>query len=86
MEKENLAQSRQDDRRDIGRKNEIFKNGIKGINKITGKYNTSKPLTEVKIRCPCGFKSDWQLVNNSRESATARSTIPKWMEECTKGF
>jgi len=49
MEKENLKQIRRDDRRDIGRKNEIFKHGIKGIKKITGKYNTSKPLTEVKI-------------------------------------
>ena len=45
MDKENLKQSRCDDRRDIGRKNEIFKHGIKGIKKITGKYNTSKPLT-----------------------------------------
>ena len=29
--KENLKQSRRDDRRDISRKNEIFKHGIKGI-------------------------------------------------------
>ena len=49
IEKESLKQSRREDRRDIGRKNEIFKHGIKGIKKITGKYNTSKPLTEVKI-------------------------------------
>jgi len=60
MDKENLKQSRRDDRRDIGRKNEIFKHGIKGIKKIKGKYNTSKntskPLTEVKISCPCGLK------------------------------
>ena len=28
MDKENLTQNRRDDRRDIGRKNEIFKNGI----------------------------------------------------------
>ena len=56
MEKENLKQNRRDDRRDIGKKNEIFKHGIKGIKKITGKYNTSKPLTEVKISCPCGLK------------------------------
>ena len=39
MEKENLKQNRRDDRRDIGKKNEIFKHGIKGIKKITGKYN-----------------------------------------------
>jgi acyl-CoA reductase-like NAD-dependent aldehyde dehydrogenase len=56
MEKENLKQNRRDNRRDIGKKNEIFKHGIKGIKKITGKYNTSKPLTEVKISCPCGLK------------------------------
>jgi len=36
MEKENLKQSRRDDRRDIGKKNEIFEHGIKGIKKITG--------------------------------------------------
>ena len=48
IEEENLKHSRRDDRRDIGRKNEIFKHGIKGIKKITGKYSTSNPLTEVK--------------------------------------
>jgi len=37
IEKENLKQSRSDDRRYIGRKNEIFKHGIKGVKKITGK-------------------------------------------------
>jgi len=60
MEKENLKQNRRDDRRDIGRKNEILEQGIKGSKKITGKYNTSKPLTEVKISCPCGLKWKWQ--------------------------
>jgi len=25
-----------------------------------GKYNTGKPLTEVKISCPCGLKETWQ--------------------------
>jgi len=59
LDKENLKQSRRDDRRHIGRKNEIFKHGIKGIKKITGKYNTSKPLTEVKISYPCGLKWKW---------------------------
>jgi len=34
MDKENLRQNRRDDRRDIGRKNEIFKNGIKGKKKL----------------------------------------------------
>ena len=48
IEKEYLKQSRRNDRRDIGRKSEIFKHGIKGIKKITRKYNTSKPLTKVK--------------------------------------
>jgi len=38
IEKETLKQSRRDDRRDICRKNEIFKQGIKGIKKIIGKY------------------------------------------------
>ena len=60
MEQENLKQNRRDDRRDVGKKNEIFKHGIKGIKKITGKYNTSKSLTEVKISCPCGLKWTWQ--------------------------
>ena len=60
MEKENLKQNRHDDRRDIGRKNEIFKNGIKGTKKITEKYNTSKLMTEVKISCPCGLKWTWK--------------------------
>ena len=35
--KENLKQNRRDDRRDIGRKTAIFKHGIKGIKKRTGK-------------------------------------------------
>ena len=67
MDKENLKQSTRDDRRDIGRKNEIFKHGIKGIKKIMGKYNTSKPLSEVKISCPCGLKS----------SGHGRNTLPR---------
>jgi len=60
MDKENLKQNRCDHRRDIGRKNEISKHGIKGIKKITWKYNTSKPLTVVKISCPCGLKWTWK--------------------------
>jgi len=40
MDKENLKQNRRDDRRDIGRKNEIFKHGIKGIKKLRG--NTTR--------------------------------------------
>jgi len=60
MDKERLKQNRRDDRRDIGRKSEIFKNGIKGTTKVTGKYNTSKPLTEVKISCLCGLKWTWK--------------------------
>jgi len=64
LEKKNLKQNRRDDRRDIGKKNEIFKHRIKGIKKITGKYNTSKPLTEVKISCPCGLKWTWQSASD----------------------
>jgi len=37
MEKENLKQNRRDDRRDIGKENEIFKHGIKGIKKKVSK-------------------------------------------------
>jgi len=75
MDKENLKQNRRDDKRDIGRKNEIFKHGIKGIKKITGKYNTSKPLTEVKISCPCGLRWKWKedvssLIEQEREERT----------------
>ena len=66
---ENLKQNRRDDRRNIGKKNEIFKHGIKGIKKITGKYNTSKPLTEVEISCQCGLGWTWQH-SNLRPSQT----------------
>jgi len=84
MDKENLKQSRREDRRDIGRKTEIFKHGIQGIKKITGKYNTSKPLTEVTISCPCGLKLTWQehafsLTEQEREEQTMT-----WIKECTK--
>jgi len=86
MDKENLKQNRRDDRRDIGRKNEIFKHGIKGIEKITGKYNTSKPLTEVKISCPCGLKWTWKedvssLIEQEREERTTLG-----IKECTKNL
>jgi len=86
IEKETLKQSRRDDRRDIGRKNEIFKNGIKGIKNITGKYNTSKSLTKVKISCPCGLKWTWQdhasLMNEKGKEA--RTLI--WIQKCTSNF
>ena len=36
MDKENLKQNRRDDKRDIGRKSEIFKHSIKGIKKNNG--------------------------------------------------
>jgi len=89
MDKENLKQYRRDDRRDIGRKNEIFKHGIKGIKgikKITGEYNTNKPLTEVKISCPCGLKWTWKedvssLIEQEREE---RTTL--WIKEFTKNL
>jgi len=81
--KENLKQNRRDDRRDIGRKNEIFKHGFKGIKKITGKYNTSKPLTEVKINCPCGLKWTWQDCTSPihGEGKEARTLV--WLQKCT---
>ena len=84
MEKENLKQNRRDDKRDIGKKNEIFKHGIKGIKKITGKYNTSKPLTEVKISCPCGLKWTWQSASPLREGKEARTL--EWIQKCTANF
>ena len=83
MEKENLKQSRPDDRRDIGRKNEIFKHGIKGIKKITGKYNTSKPLTEVKISCQCGLKWTWQDHASPIPEQGKEARTLAWIQECT---
>jgi len=86
IEKENLKQSRRDDRRVIGRKNEIFKHGIKGIKKITEKYNTSKPLTEVKISCPCGLKWTWQDHASpiNEKGKEARTLV--WIQKCTANF
>jgi len=86
IEKENLKQNRRDDRRNIGRKNEILKHGIKGIKKITGKYKTSKPLTEVKIKCPCGLKWTWHdhasPINGKRKEARTLT----WIQKCTAHF
>jgi len=84
LEKENLKQSRRDDRRDIGRKNEILKHGIKGIKKITGKYNTSKPLTEVKISCPFGLKWAWQDHASSITEQDREERTMTWIKECTQ--
>jgi len=81
LDKENLKQSRRDDRRDIGRKNEIFKHGIKGIKKITGNYNTSKPLIEVKISCPCGFKWTWQDHASSLTEQEKEERTLTWIKE-----
>jgi len=86
MEKETLKQSRRDDRRDIGRKNEIFKHGIKGIKKITGKYNMSKPLTEVKISCPCGLKWTWQDHASPIPEQGKEARTLAWIKECTANF
>ena len=84
--KENLKQNRRDDRRDMRKKNEIFKHGIKGIKKITGKYNMSKPLTEVKINCPCRLKWTWQnrTPPTQREGKEARTLA--WIQKCTAHF
>ena len=65
-------------------KNEIFKHGIKGIKKITGKYNTSKPLTEVKISCPCGLKWKWQAAFPDGIGREARAL--DWIQKCTANF
>ena len=83
MEKGNLKQNRRDDRRDIGKKKEIFKHGIKGIKKITGKCNTSKPLTEVKISCPCGLKWTWKHATPTK-GKDAKTLA--WIQECTANF
>jgi len=84
MDNENLKQSRRDDRRDIRRKKEIFKHGVKGIKKITGKYNTSKPLTEVKISCPYGLKWTWQEHASSLTEQEREALTMTWIKECTK--
>ena len=80
--KENMKQNRRDDKRDIGRKNEIFKHGIKGIKKITGIYNTSKPLTEVKINCSCGLKWTWQGTSPVHVEVKEARTLA-WIKKCT---
>jgi len=83
-DEENLKQSRCDDRRDIGRKNEVFKHGIKGIKKITGKYNTSKTLTAVKISCPCGLKWTWQEHASPLTEQEWEERTMTWINECIK--
>jgi len=84
--KETLKQNRRDDRRDIGRKNEIFKHGIKGIKKITGKYNMSKPLTEVKINCPCGLKWTWHDHASPIHGEGKEARTLAWILKCTAHF
>jgi len=79
MDRENLTQNKRDDRRNIVRKNEIFKNGIKGIEKITGKYNTSKPLTEVKISCPCGMARRRVLPRSTNSAGEEDKSLDKRM-------
>jgi len=84
--KENLKQNRRDDRRDIGRKNEMFKHGIKGIKKITGKYNTSNSLTEVKINCPCGLKWTWHDRTSPIHGKGQEARTLAWIQKCTAHF
>ena len=84
IDTENLKQNTRDDSRDIGRKNEIFKNGIKGTKKMTGKYNTSKPLMEVKIQLPVWIQVDMErgrippIAQQEREKL-----ITIWIKKCT---
>jgi len=48
MDKEDLKQNRRDDRRDIGRKNVILENGIKGIKKLWGDTTPANHLRKLK--------------------------------------
>ena len=56
----------------------------KGLNQITGKYNTSKPLTEVKINCPCGLKWTWHDHTSPIKGKEARTLA--WIQKCTAHF
>jgi len=84
IDTENLKQNRRDDSRDIGRKHQIFKNGIKGTKKMTGKYNTSKSLMEVKIQLPVWIQMDMErgrippIAQQEREKL-----ITIWIKKCT---
>ena len=51
---------------------------------ITGKYNTSKPLTEVKISCPCGLQWKWQASFPDGIGREARAL--DWIQKCTANF
>ena len=66
------------------KENEIFKHGINGIKKITGKYNTSKPLPGVKISCPCGLKWTWQERASPRTEQEREERTMTLIKECTK--
>ena len=75
------ARKRASERREHRNKNQ---NSLLGIKKITGKYNTSKPLTEVKISCPCGLKWKWQAAFPDGIGREARAL--DWIQKCTANF
>jgi len=58
----------------------------KGIKKITGKYNTSKPLTEVKISCPCGLKWTWQDHASPINEEGKEARTLEWIQKRTANF
>jgi len=49
-----------------------------------GRYNTSKPLTEVKISCPCGLKWTWkENVSSPIAQQELEKQITIWIKKCT---
>ena len=68
----------------MARRTEFSNTVSKGIKKITGKYNTSKPLTEVKISCTCGLKWTWQYASPLNEGKEARTL--EWIQKFTANF
>ena len=56
------------------------------IKKITGKYNTSKPLTEVKISCPYGLKWRWHDHTYPTNGKGKEARTLAWIQKCTANF
>jgi len=58
----------------------------KKLKKVTGKCNTSKPLTEVKKNSPYGIKWEWEdKVPTLAEQGSREEMILRWVQECTNG-